>query len=108
MLTAKQIEKIANSEWNIALKRRHHPLRHKGWYLPDEKEIRIYLPEHENETDLAITILHELIHVRNGRREDNARESKTKYNKIEREARETYRKKPELLDFIKQLYSLDY
>ena len=106
MLTKKQVMKIADSEWDIILKRGYHPLRYQGWHLPDLNESRIYLPKHKDKDDLAITIIHELIHARNDERKA-ARVRKTKDNEIEEEAKETYKRNPKLFDFIKELYQLN-
>ena len=106
MLTAKQIERIAEEGWEIILKKRLHPKGYCGLYLPDEKEIRIYLPQLISRRSLPLTILHELIHIRDGESKNAARNSRSDWN-VEAEAVKTYKRNPKVIDFIIDLYSLD-
>lgn len=106
MLTIKQIDKIAEDGWDIVLKRGLHPQRYCGWCLPDEKEIRVYLPQLINRDSLALTLFHELIHARDESKRDAARTKRSDV-KVEDEAVETYERNPRLADFICELYALD-
>jgi len=106
MLTTKQIERIAEEGWEIILKKRLHPKGYCGLYLPDEKEIKIYLPQLIRRESLPLTLLHELIHVRDGESKNAARNSRSDWD-VEAEAEKTYKRNPKIFDFIVNLYSLD-
>jgi len=58
MLTVKQIKKLAEDDWEIYFMKGYHPLGYKGWFLPDEDKIKVYLPAHKDKKDLSITIIH--------------------------------------------------
>jgi len=71
-----------------------------SYYPP---EIFIYEQMIENEEDLDITLLHEFIHAKNDLIlglfiEDD--------EQVEKEAQETYKKAPEVVEFIKDFYKL--
>ena len=107
MLTQRQIEKILDSDWKIILKKGHHPRGYRGYYIPEKEEARIYLPAHKDKDDLAVTIIHEMIHIRNDEIRAARREETETHDDVEAEAQKTYRKNPEILEFIKKLYNLD-
>jgi hypothetical protein len=106
MLTIKEVLEIAKSEWEITLKKGCHPRKYRGLFLPDKKEVRIYLPEHKNQKDIDITILHEAIHIRDSIRENKKQSILLEEKLVEKEAKETYLQKPQNLQFLKELYLL--
>ncbi len=106
MLTTKQIERIAEEGWEIILKKRLHPKGYCGWCLPNEKEIRIYLPQLIERDSLPLTLLHELIHVRDEETKNAARNSRSDWD-VEAEAEKTYKRNPKIINFIVDFYSLD-
>ncbi|MBU2589506.1 MAG: hypothetical protein KKF52_03320 [Nanoarchaeota archaeon] len=66
-------------------------------------EIIIYQKMIENQKDLEITLLHEFIHARNDLILELDKENDTE---VEKEAVETYKKSPEVIEFIKDFYCL--
>ncbi|MBU4456454.1 MAG: hypothetical protein KKA65_03045, partial [Nanoarchaeota archaeon] len=60
-------------------------------------EIIIYQKMIENQKDLEITLLHEFIHARNDLILELDKENDTE---VEKEAVETYKKSPEVIEFI--------
>lgn len=108
MLTLKQIRELYQANLKIKFKKKH-PQRLKGEYDPGTLEAIVYIPNAESKEDRDITILHELIHAR-----DDIKGLRTQYEKykkkiedqVEKEAVETYKNRPYVLQFIKQLYDI--
>ena len=105
MLRISDVVRIANKpETNIKILKRHSRYKFlKGEYVNDV--IKVYTAAIESPLDFNITLLHEMIHARDdirGRRGDSLCDPW-----VEPEAIETYRKRPELVDLIKELYGIN-
>jgi hypothetical protein len=107
MLTRKQIERLAEEGWEIVFKKGRHPKKYSGWCLPDEKEVRVYLPAIEGIDELSITLCHELTHARGNVKRKAARSEGISEDAVEQEAKETYRRHPEIAITIARIYALD-
>ena len=105
MLNVRQVIRTYQSGVEIKLKRKPHHQNLKGEYDPSNLEIRVYLPAQESKLERDITILHEMIHARDG--SEVRVYSLSGYEKsIDKEARETYKRRPHVLEFVKQLYGV--
>ncbi len=104
-LTLQQLVKLYSEGVVLKFKKKSHPDFIKGEYSPDCLEIYIYLSHIDSKYDRDITILHELIHARNDLFPKKS--SKDTEYFVEKEAIETYHKKPEVIEFIKAKYELD-
>ena len=102
MLTLNQIIDIYRKGVEIKFKRKSKDNRIKGEYDPSTLEAIIYVNNNLSNEDKDITILHELIHAR-----DDIKGKRLNREKgVEREAIETYKESPEILEFIKALYKI--
>lgn len=77
----------------------------KGDYDPSLSQINIYLSNVNSEYERDITILHEFIHARNDEN-DFYDESDPECKNIDKEAIETYNKRPYIIKLIKFLYKI--
>jgi len=102
MLTIKQINRIYQKGFELRLKKNPHPA-FKGEIDPATLEIFIYQANVESQYDEDITILHEFLHARD---EINSADSPAKCSSIDKEAIRTYKDKPHVLEYIKDLYYL--
>lgn len=107
MLTLKQINNLAEEGWEIVFKRGRHPKRYSGWCLPEEQEIRLYLPDINGLDELSLTLTPELIHARGNVKRNAARDVDVSEESAETEAIETYKRYPEIAATIARVYSLD-
>ena len=99
MLTINQVRAIYEEGVDITLVRGPHPQRCKGTY---DGEIRIYTKSMRSKRGRHIIILHEVIHARNDLlnfRRDGDRLA-------QREAIETYNKRPAVLGYIEFLWRI--
>lgn len=109
-LTFKDIEKLAESNLEILLKKGYHPKRYYGIYKYDENEIRVYLPQHKSEEELIdLTILHECVHALEGKRGFREELSVKELDKTaKRIAERTLKERPEISDLIKKTFNINY
>src|SRR3989344_4360471 len=75
-------------------------------------DIGIILPHIESYDDLAVTLIHELIHARDDwmKKYENRRKGldrETLERVVDEEAFETYRRNPRMVQFISDVYELD-
>lgn len=104
MLTIKQVERIYEEGIIIRFVKRWQSSRQKGTFNPETLEVKVYLSSINSPEDRDTTILHELIHARDditGRRSAGICSPS-----VENEAVQTYRRKPQVLDYVKQLYGI--
>ncbi len=104
MLSIPDVKRLEEEGVEVRLMRGRHPEGLKGWWLPDELEARIYLPSITSEKEIDITILHEFIHARNWLITTRHKDWERVVNK---EAKDTYRKRPNVVYFIKCIYGLE-
>ncbi len=102
MLTIDQVNRIYQEGFDIRFKK--NPFRGlKGEFDPGTSEILIYHENADSQYDRDITILHEFIHAR----EDvEPRYSSGDCNRIDEEAIRTYHQRPDVLLYLKELYSI--
>ena len=105
MLTELQLTKLYADGVTIVY-RRNNPRELKGEFDPGTLEATVYLPT-ESPEDRHMTIFHELIHARDGKKDLRIMEARLD-DDVEREAQQTYEKRPELINFIKELWELPY
>lgn len=96
MLTINQIARIYEEGWDLKFRRKPHPKGDKGDCDPSALEMNVYKPAVESVADRDITILHEAIHARNDAK--GARSLRASNTAVEREAKETYRKRHYVLE----------
>ncbi len=81
------------------------PVNHrKGDYCPSELKAIIYKESITSEKDMHITILHEFVHARNNENPEIQLEEEE--SKVEKEAKDTYNKRPYIIEFIYQIYKI--
>tara|TARA_Y100000310_G_scaffold144893_3_gene144251 strand:- start:60942 stop:61259 length:318 start_codon:yes stop_codon:yes gene_type:complete len=105
MLTTHQLTKLY--EEGVSIIYRRNGLRGcSGLFDPGTLEATIYLPA-PSPKERQITLLHELIHARDGQK--GARIFNTRLDDdVEKEAQQTFKKNPELIQFIVALWKLPY
>jgi hypothetical protein len=103
MLSKKDIMALYYDGVELKFRRKKHPRGLKGDHDPSASEINIYTANIVSEYERDITILHEFIHARNDRK-DFFDENDEGCEKVEREAKQTYRNRPYVLGLIKELY----
>ena len=106
MLTLNQVIKLYEDGLEIKFENRWKKDGRKGDYNPPELEVLIYKLNIESIIDRDITILHELIHARDEIKGKRYRNKTQDEKQVEKEARETYRKNPYIIKFIKDLYKI--
>lgn len=106
MLTLNQVIKLYEEGLEIKFENRWKKDGRKGDYNHSELEVLIYKLNIESIIDRDITILHELIHARNETKGKRYRNKTQDEKQVEKEAIETYRKNPNIIKFIKQLYNV--
>ena len=103
MLNKKEVTQLYRDGLEVRLRRKRHPENLKGDYDPSRFEISIFLTDLASELEFNITLLHEFIHARDERKGVLFKKDKT----VEAEARKTNDKRPQILEFIKDLYHID-
>ncbi len=101
MLTINQVNKLYEHGVKITMKKSSLEVK-RGEYDPSEKEILIYRKNITSRSEMDMTILHEFIHARN----DILRGKDVSDKMVEKEAAETYSKRPKVLECIVQLYDI--
>ena len=105
MLTIEDIKRVCEEGITLRFKRKPAPDRRKGEFDPLTLEAKVFLPDQESREDRDITILHEFIHARDNIGGHRYYRDRKGYN-VEREAANTYKYRPYVLQFIKQLYRI--
>jgi len=105
MLTINQVVDIYRKGIEIILN--NQPQKHTDMGRFDT-DIMIYEKNINSPEQKDITLLHELIHARDGYLPKELTEAQMEEidRKIDQEAVETYKKNPEILEFIKWLYEI--
>jgi hypothetical protein len=106
MLTKKDILKLYSEGLEIKFRRKKHPQGLKGDYDPSSCQINIYAGAVSSEYERDLTLLHELIHARDDRHGKKRHTRPVLDSSIEKEALQTYEKKPHILSLIKELYKI--
>lgn len=104
MLSIGQVKKVYLEGIDIVFKRKapHHNM--KGEYCSDLYRINIYQSNIESRLDFDLTLLHEFIHASDDIRD--RRLTRPCKKTVDDEAKRTYRKRPYIIKFIKELYSI--
>ena len=108
MLTIKQIIRIYTLGAELKFKKNSDTKQLKGECDCGALEAIIYTRK-KSSAELETTILHELIHLRNETRryrKNSKIRAKISEKYVEKEARETYKKNPYIIQFIKELYEI--
>lgn len=106
MLTENRVLKFYQDGIRLRFSRKRVKSFFKGEYDPSEFMITIYTSNTNSRFDRDITILHEYIHARDDVRSLQYRDSQKEESSVEREALETYHKKPNVLELIKTLHRI--
>jgi hypothetical protein len=101
MLTVWQVIRLYQEGFDVRFKRKPHPFQFKGEYDPMNEQAYIYLKHIDSKMDLDLTVLHESIHASRDILDDTYDGKDTSE---EDEAQRTYNERPEILDFIKQIF----
>ena len=104
MLTLRQVEKICETGVDITFSRKRVTRDLMGEYDPGTLEAVIYLANNPSEFERDITLLHEMIHARDDMKA--ARLLNGRCDDVEQEAKETYQKRPYVLQYIKEFYGI--
>ncbi len=104
MLTKNNVIQLYNDGLAIRRHRKKHPQQLKGEYDPVGFEVNIYTPHLTSERDRDMTLLHEFVHARDDCK--GLRSNRACSPRVEREAEETYLRRPEVLALIKELYGI--
>jgi len=104
-ITIRDVQKLAERGLEILIKKGRHPEGNFGLYYPEEDEIRVYLPQHSSKKEIEDTILHEYVHALEGQR---GFKGKISHGEIDIVVNRTVRRRPKVIEFIKELYELDY
>jgi len=108
-ITYLDLEELFKSGMTITLKNGSHPKQLRGWYDATTNEARIYRPAHKISRDITETILHECVHAKCD--EIFAAEKVTirqECKAADEIAKKTLRKRPDIGNFIKQLWGIEY
>ena len=105
MLSVEQVIKLCEEDVRIRFRRKPRSDKLKGEYDPEDNEISVYLKNIDSKEERDITILHEFIHARDIWIK-NLDTTGSCSERVEREATETYKKRPEVLAFIKEMYKI--
>lgn len=106
MLTKKDILKLYDEGLEIKFRRKRHPQGLRGDYDPSACEINVYTKAVSSAYERDITLLHEFIHARDDRNDNKRQTGQALDSRIEKEALQTYEKKPSVLALIKELYKI--
>jgi len=93
MLNRNDITSLYQDGPAVKLRRKAHPKNLKG-----DMDI-------VSEYELGITLLHEFIHARDDRK--GRQDTEDDCVRVEQEARQTFDRRPHLLDIIRDLYNID-
>ena len=105
VLTIHQVNELFAEGVGIKFRRKAHPFGDKGNYDPSQLRIEVYTPNLESRIDRDITILHEFIHARDEIKGTHYYHRRN-HRSVEKEAIDTYKKRPEVLEYIKELYAI--
>lgn len=112
MLTIKRIVKCYENGVDVKFRRstQNNGRSIKGLWCPDLLEVRVFLKSAEGPSDLDITLVHEFIHAVEEFSDSAAREiSHSNHQRYyDSWAQRLIRTRPYILEFIKQLYEIDY
>ena len=114
MLTTKQVDALYHDgvEIKFNLKPPKTSPSEKGSYDPGTLEVSVYRLNIDSILDRDLTILHEFVHARDDRKGSRylfgnyGKKGSDEEERVESEARETYKRRPRILEYIKLLYNI--
>jgi hypothetical protein len=103
VLSVDDIIRLYEEGVKIRFRRKPDPGGDRGDYDPDRLEVNVYLSHNESREDLELTILHELYHAKDDIINDR---DYSPERLAEKEAKRTYRCRPEVLETVKEMWGL--
>lgn len=103
MLTVSQVIEMCKSGLDVRIES-NGSYGLKGEFDPSDNKILLYPLNMESKGDFDMTFLHELVHAR----KDICSGGNVDCNEAENEAEESLKKRPYILEFVKDLYDIFY